>query len=103
MKELEVGMHQGQVMYRLAKNYSDLPAVILETVQNAIDPNDNQFIKPLFDELMKVNKSNETLAKTGKILLQADQNLPYATLRKIMYTASMAGFPNLKLITTVSE
>ncbi len=74
-----------------------------QVAQNAIDPNDNQFIKPLFDELMKVNKSNETLAKTGKILLQADQNIPYATLRKIMYTASMAGFPNLKLITTVSE
>ncbi len=74
-----------------------------QVVQSAIDPSDNQFIKPLFDELMKVNKSNEKLAKTGKILLQADQNLPYATLRKIMYTASMAGFPNLKLITTVSE
>lgn len=74
-----------------------------QVAQNAIDPNDNQFIKPLFDELMKVNKTNETLAKTGKILLQADQNIPYATLRKIMYTASMAGFPNLKLITTVSE
>ena len=71
--------------------------------QNAIDPNDNQFIKPLFDELMRINKDNEKLAKTGKVLLQADQNLPYATLRKIMYTASMAGFPNLKLITTVSE
>ena len=66
-------------------------------------PSMPQFIKPLFDELMKVNKADEKLAKTGKILLQADQNLPYATLRKIMYTASMAGFPNLKLITTVSE
>ena len=74
-----------------------------QIVQSAIDPSDSQFIKPLFDELMKVNKADEKLAKTGKILLQADQNLPYATLRKIMYTASMAGFPNLKLITTVSE
>lgn len=74
-----------------------------QVVQSAIDPNDNQFIKPLFDELMRLNKDDEKLAKTGKVLLQADQNLPYATLRKIMYTASMAGFPNLKLITTVSE
>ena len=74
-----------------------------QVAQNAIDPNDNQFIKPLFDELMRLNKDDEKLAKTGKVLLQADQNLPYATLRKIMYTASMAGFPNLKLITTVSE
>ena len=70
---------------------------------SAIDPHDLNFIKPLFDELKKLNTSNEALAKTGNILLQADQELPYATLRKIMYTASMAGFPNLKLVTTVSE
>lgn len=69
----------------------------------AIDPNDSNFIKPLFDELQKFNASNEKLAKTGKVLLQADQELPFATLRKIMYTASMAGFPNLKLVTMVGN
>lgn len=69
----------------------------------ALDQNDKQFIKPLFDELKKLNTDNEKLAKTGKVLLQADQDIPYATLRKIMYTASMAGFPNLKLVTTVGN
>ena len=69
----------------------------------ALDPNDKQFIKPLFDELKKLNSDNEKLAKTGKVLLQADEAIPYATLRKIMYTASMAGFPNLKLVTTVGN
>ena len=69
----------------------------------ALDAHDNQFIKPLFEELKKLNTDNEKLAKTGKVLLQADENIPYATLRKIMYTASMAGFPNLKLVTTVSN
>lgn len=69
----------------------------------ALDTHDKQFIKPLFDELKKLNVENEKLAKTGKVLLQADQDLPYATLRKIMYTASMAGFPNLKLVTTVGN
>lgn len=69
----------------------------------SLDANDNQFIKPLFDELKKLNTDNEKLGKTGKVLLQADQDLPYATLKKIMYTASMAGFPNLKLVTTVGN
>ncbi len=69
----------------------------------AIDPNDSNFIKPLFDELQKFNKSNEKLAKTGKVLFQADRDTPYATLRKVMYTASMAGFPNLKLVTTAAS
>lgn len=69
----------------------------------SIDNNDSNFIKPLFDELQKFNKENEKLAKTGKILLQADQELPYSTLRKVMYTASMAGFPKLKLVTTAGN
>ncbi len=69
----------------------------------SLDASDNQFIKPLFDELKKLNMANEKLAKTGKVLLQADENLPYETLRKVMYTASMAGFPNLKLVTTVGN
>ncbi|MFN3696518.1 MAG: ExbD/TolR family protein [Pseudobdellovibrio sp.] len=69
----------------------------------AIDPNDSKFIKPLFDELKKVNAENEKLAKTGKVLLQADQSLPYGVISKVLYTASMAGFPNLKLVTTVGE
>jgi len=69
----------------------------------SIDANDSNFIKPLFDELQKFNKDNEKLAKTGKILLQADQELPYSTLRKVMYTASMAGFPKLKLVTTAGN
>ena len=69
----------------------------------ALDAHDNQFIKPLFDQLKELNTKNEKLAKTGKVLLQADENLPYDLLRKVMYTASMAGFPNVKLVTTVSN
>lgn len=69
----------------------------------AIDPKDSNFIKPLFDELSRINKENEKLAKTGKVLFQADQDFPYATLRKVLYTASMAGFPNIKLVTTVGN
>jgi biopolymer transport protein ExbD len=72
-----------------------------------IDSNDSNFIKPLFEELQKINKSDKEsdkqLAKHGRILFQADRDLPYSTIRKVMYTASMAGFPNLKLVTTVSK
>lgn len=70
---------------------------------SAIDSNDSNFIKPLFEELQKYNKANEKSPKIGKVLLQADQNLPYGVVRKVMYTASMAGFPNLKMVTVVGE
>lgn len=70
---------------------------------SAIDKNDSNFIKPLFDELQKFNKENEKSTKIGKVLFQADQDLPYGVIRKVMYTASMAGFPNLKMVTVVGD
>ena len=73
----------------------------IETV--AIDANDSNFIKPLFAALQKINKDATGKDKPGKILFQADQDTPYSTLRKVMYTASMAGFPNLKLVTVAGN
>lgn len=69
-----------------------------------IDPQDTNFILPLFKELQAV-AADEKIKKEEKnqIMLQADQNLPYQTLRKIMYTASMAGFPQVKLVTVVGN
>lgn len=71
--------------------------------QAAVDGKDSNFIKPLFDQLQEVNKKDDKIAKSGKVLLQADKDLPYTTLRKVMYTASMAGFPNVKLVTTAGN
>jgi len=72
-----------------------------------IDPNDTNFILPLFNELDKIAKDEKLkdnpAVKEGRILLQADSALPYSVLRKVMYTASMAGFPQLKLVTLVGE
>lgn len=81
---------------------------------SAIDSNDSNFIKPLFTALQQLNNrlvhttgSNKDVKdaalKPGKILFQADQELPYSTLRKVMYTASMAGFPNLKMVTVAGN
>lgn len=84
----------------------------------AIDPNDTNFITPLFKELEKLSKdekAKEELAANdptikldkgileGRILVKADSSLPYGTIRKIMYTASMAGFPKMKMATVVGD
>jgi len=70
-----------------------------------LEEKDTNFIKPLFEELDKLakNSSDKAFVKEGKILLQADKELPYSTLRKVMYTASMAGFPQLKMVTLVGD
>ncbi len=78
-----------------------------EFLPQDLEAKDTNFIKPLFAELDRIAKSPEEKDKVhikeGRILLQADRSLPYATLRKVMYTASMAGFPQLKLVTLVGE
>ena len=57
------------------------------------DKTDAQFIKKLFEELdVQAKKTrgiaslNETVEFDGKILMQADRDLPYAILQKVMYT-----------------
>ncbi|WP_413294405.1 ExbD/TolR family protein [Bdellovibrio sp. HCB185ZH] len=77
-----------------------------EFLPQDLESSDTNFIKPLFDKLDHLAKNStekEKWVKEGKILLQADKDLPYATLRKVMYTASMAGFPQLKLVTLVGD
>ncbi len=65
------------------------------------DPKDPNFIPALFNSLDKTHKETTVKAvKDGQILLIADRELPYAVIKKVMYTASMAGFPQVKLITS---
>ena len=68
------------------------------------DKTDAQFIKKLFDELdVQAKKTrgiasvNETVEFDGKILMQADRDLPYAILQKVMYTSMLAGYADMKL------
>lgn len=91
----------------------------LDFTNQDIDSNDPNFIKPLFQELDKLAKEEKkkdedfqagtTKVKAnpgildGKILVKADQNLSYGVLRKVMYTASMAGFPKMKMATVVGN
>ena len=68
------------------------------------DKTDAQFIRKLFDELdMQAKKTrdiaslNDTVEFDGKILMQADRDLPYAILQKVMYTSMLAGYADMKL------
>jgi biopolymer transport protein ExbD len=78
-----------------------------QIASNEVDAQDSNFIQPLFKELQeraKDPKAKKTEDQdNGQILLQADKDLPYQTLRKVMYTASMAGFPHVKLVTVVGN
>lgn len=68
------------------------------------DTNDPSFLKALYtalDERAKLAKSisqvNDSFEFDGKVLMQADRELPYEVLQKVMYTSMMAGYADVKL------
>jgi biopolymer transport protein ExbD len=64
-----------------------------------LDQNDTDLILPFLSKLQAYTADLKD-KNTGEIVLQADRTLPYNTLKKVFYTASVAGFPKLKLATT---
>jgi len=71
---------------------------------NAADANDPTFLRPLFEELDKraklakdISKVNDSFEFDGKVLMQADRDLEYEVLQKVMYTSMMAGYADVKL------
>jgi biopolymer transport protein ExbD len=74
-----------------------------EVVAKDLDPNDALFIPALFEALDKKAKLTNDIAKVndkvefdGQILVQADKDLPYNLLQKVMYTSMLAGYANVK-------
>lgn len=67
-------------------------------------------IRPLFDALAKAKNDYETLKERsevpeaektpwkGELLVQADKDAPYDLLRKVMFTAGMAGYQKFRLV-----
>ncbi len=69
-----------------------------------VDASDTNFIRALYAELdqqaqksKSIAKVNETVEFDGKVIMQADRDLPYELLRKVMYTSMMAGYSDVKI------
>lgn len=68
------------------------------------DANDPSFLRGLFEALderaklaQTISKVNDSFEFDGKVLMQADRDLPYELLQKVMYTSMMAGYADVKL------
>ncbi|MBK9039378.1 MAG: biopolymer transporter ExbD [Bdellovibrionales bacterium] len=75
-----------------------------------IDASDPSFIPGLFKELdekakqtQDISKQNETVEFDGRVLMQADRDMPYSLLQKVMYTSMLAGYPNVKLAVAAKD
>lgn len=69
-----------------------------------LDSSDDQFIRKLYEALDQhaekakaISELNEEFVFDGKILLQADRDLNYDVLKRVMYTSMMAGYADVKL------
>jgi|FLYM01.1.fsa_nt_gi biopolymer transport protein ExbD len=69
-----------------------------------LDSNDAQFIRKLYQALDQhaekakaISAVNEEFVFDGQILLQADRDLNYDVLKRVMYTSMMAGYADVKL------
>jgi len=87
----------------LTKNELKLGDRVIATLDQ-IDPKSRK-IEPLYLALsdLKAQKSDVKSIQNGEIIFQADRAHPYSTLQKVMYTATQAGFPKLKLATLSGE
>jgi len=75
-----------------------------------VEPTDTNFIRALYNELdaqaqksQAIAKVNETVEFEGKVIMQADRELPYEVLRKVMYTAMLAGYSDVKFAVMLNE
>lgn len=67
-------------------------------------------IKPVFDALMTntdrmefIAKNNPSVRFSGEVLIQGDRRIPFALLKKIMYSCGQAGYGNISLAVMYSE
>lgn len=74
------------------------------TSVDKINPHSRK-IDSLYQALISIKQSDAeaTWVQNGEIILQADRSQTYANIQKVMYTASVAGFPKLKLATLSGE
>jgi biopolymer transport protein ExbD len=67
------------------------------------DATDPMAIQPLFRELeakanlvRNIASVNDKVVFDGKILVQADRDMPYSLLQKVLYTAMLTGYSDVK-------
>lgn len=50
-----------------------------------------------------IRQTNETVAFTGKVLIQGDQDIPFKILKQVMFTCGQAGYHDISLVVRKKE
>lgn len=75
-----------------------------------LDSSDADYIPELFKHLdeqarktQEISKVNNTVQFEGKILVQADKDLTYDLIKKVMHTSAVAGYSDVKFAVMVND
>jgi len=75
-----------------------------------LDREDPNYIPELFKALdaeakkaQAISKVNDEVAFEGKVLVQADKDLNYEILQKILHTSAVAGYSDIKIAVMVND
>lgn len=78
-------------------------------VESALKGSD-LLIKPLYDALGKntervkfLAQNNPSFKFTGEVIIQGDKSIPFALLKKIMFTSGQAGYNGISLAVITNE
>ncbi len=99
----EISMEALKILVTKEAIYVDDKEVMKVDARATASTEKDNLLKPLFDALTAqadkskaISQKNENVQFDGKVIMQADQSLNYAFLKKVMYTSALAGYSDFK-------
>jgi biopolymer transport protein ExbD len=73
------------------------------TTNDKIAASDDFLIKDIFTLMQAIKSKSNDSATAGKLLIQADKEVPFAIVKKVMFSCSKAGFDDFKVLVIQDE
>jgi biopolymer transport protein ExbD len=76
---------------------------MIVTTNDRITASGDFLIKDLFTVMKSLKTKTKDTTNAGKLLIQADKEVPFAIVKKVMFTCSKAGFEDFKVLVVQNE
>jgi biopolymer transport protein ExbD len=76
---------------------------LVVTTNDKIAASSDFLIKDIFTMMQAIKSKSNDPATAGKLLIQADKEVPFAIVKKVMYSCSKAGFDDFKVLVIQDE
>lgn len=73
------------------------------TTNDKISASEDFLIKDLFTVMKSLKSKTKDTTSAGKLMIQADKEVPFAIVKKVMFTCSKAGFEDFKVLVVQNE